>query len=272
MAFRPWLSLQCVHGYFDHGLCTAVSLTPTAACQRWLHTPWLVLRSAPGQLKVLVDDQGLQALPARLGLDFVAHARDAAFHNYTEGLPPAQGLAFVCNETAGLEPTDMDMGPSRGLSRQTWLGPADHCAASEVPAELGPIAPGALVAIRLWLDTSAAHEQHYHLAMQARCTTWQYFISGLNCAGDALCITGPGADDAFEYRGDLTLPNGQRASHFRSRMPLALQRNASPNWALRDKLSKRLLLRRLPCPSPHALMRENFDGEEVVTSPMFIHL
>lgn len=265
-AFRPLFSLRGIHEFFAGGLCAALDFVPTPGCERLADNAGLLIRRAGGSLTVFFDPDRTGALPDEGLFDFRVLSQDAYFYNYTDGISPEAGkLLYFCSDSPGL--------PADGrLSREAWVSGADLCPEGLVPPELVPGLPTALFRIRIAAGAKKLENPSYYLPLRARRTTWQYYISGPGIAGDELCVTAPGAEEAFEYRGQVDLPNGRPASHFRSKAPLPLLHDQPLCYSLRERHNGRLLVRKLPVPSPRLLARENFDGEEVLTSQMFVNL
>jgi hypothetical protein len=264
-AFRLLFSLRCSHEFFSGGLCTSLDFVPTAACEHMINNAGLLLRQDAGHLAVYCDADRLGAIPDAAHFDFHARARDYDFPNYTEGLATEPG------KTLYLCATGSDRQADGRLSREDFLSSADLCPEPLVPSELRAGSPSPAFLVRL-SDTQRRENPAYFIPLRARRTTWQYFICAPGMAGSDLYVATQGDSEAFEYRGEVDLPNGRQASHFRSKVQFPLLHEQPVHYALRERYNGRLVVRKLPTPSPRSLSRENFDGEEVLTSQMFVNL
>ena len=264
--FSPLFSLRCTHEFFSGGLCASLDFVPTASCERLINNANLLLRQDAGRLTVYHDTERPGAIPDEAHFDFRVQARDNDFPNYTEGLAHEAGKAlYLCN-------TGSDQHPDGRLTREDFLSAADLCPLGLVPSELQAGSPVPPFLIRISAGVQRPENPIYLIPLRARRTTWQYFICAEGSVGSDLYVATQGESDAFEYRGEVKLPNGRQASHFRSRTQLPLLHDQPVHYALRERYNGRLVVRKLPTPSPRLLSRENFDGEEVLTSQMFVNL
>lgn len=265
-AFRLLFSLRCTHEFFSGGLCTSLDFVPTASCRHLICNAELLLRQGAGHLAVYYDADRPGRMPNEAHFDFRALARDNDFQNYTEGLAPEDGKALYLCHNGTDEP------PHGRLSREDFLSSADLCQRELVPSELQAGPPIPVFLVRISAGTRHLENPAYFIPLRARRTTWQYFICAQGVVGSDLYVATQAESETFEYRGEVDLPNGRRVSHFRSTVQLPLLHEQPAHYALRERYNGRLVVRKLPTPSPSMLTRENFDGEEVLTSQMFINL
>lgn len=264
--FRPLFSISSTHEFFSGGLCTHLDFVPTPTCEYLLKNAEVLLRQTSGKVALYYDADRPGALPDVTHFDFCVHAHNGDFQNYTDGITAEAGKSFYfCN-------THENLHGDGCLSREASVSSADLYPEHLIPPELLQEAGHSAFLVRITTDVRGLENSAYVLPLRARRTTWQYLISGSGIVGTDLYVAAPGGEEAFEYRGEVTLPNGRPACHFRSRTQFPLLDDQPTHYALRERYNGRLVVRKLPTPSPRLLARENFDGEEVLTSQMFVNL
>jgi hypothetical protein len=265
-AWHPLFSLSCRHEFFSGDTCTALDFLPTSACQRLMSNSGVILRKAAGEITAYADVNRLNSLPEVAHFDFRAQSYDRTFLNYTDGTFLQAGkFLYLCN-------ADRDVYADGRLSKESYVSNADLYPQERIPPEFQNDGPPPLLLIRIVVDVRTPMGRTYHIPLRTRRTNWHYYISGSAFLGTDLYVADAKSEEAFDYRGDIVLPNGLSAIHFRSKTPLPLLHDQSFRFSLRERYNGRTVVKWLPTPSPRIIGRENSDEEEAMASQIFVIL
>ena len=265
-SFFPLFSLQATHEFFAGESCSALDFVPTADCERLIGNGQLLLRHGAGGIRVFYDADRAGALPDTANFDFGVYSRDNDFQHYTDVtfLEAGQKLYF---DSARTPP-----GANGRLSQGEYASLADLSPENKIPTEIKRWRAPPLFLVRISASASDLESHNYFIPFRARRAAWQYYISGKGITGPELYVAAPSGEEAFDYRGEATLPNGRPASLYRSRAQLPLLQYQPSQYSLRERFNGRVVVRKLPTPSPRSLAREQLEEGEVLISQMFVNL
>ena len=285
-SFLPLFSLEVEHSYFPNNVCRGLHIAPSTKSAGLLERSGCMLRATDRGVMVLFDASATEALRMRASdalepffIHFLAHARDAAFANYTEGVfGSAQAMLLLDSRRAVLD----------GSGR--WRL---HAGASAAAADVRRITsarvakvlsqrerhdqPHFIVSVRVCpadLPQTAQQAKRYYCRLQARSTVWKYYLFGdLAETQDGLQVVDLGQAFEFDVAVDERLPDGQRVLAVRSRAPIALQERSPQRFQLRRRGAgaDKVLIKRLPVATPSQIHRETLGGVPTWVSEIYVH-
>ncbi len=285
-SYLPLFSLEVEHSYFPDNLCRGLQLAPSAQSARLLERSGCLLRSTDRGVIVLFEAASTEALRMRASdalepfcIHFLAHARDAAFANYTEGVfGSSQSVLLLDSRRAVLDHSGrwrLHAGPSAGAVDVRRITSAR--AAKALSQRERHDQPHFVVSVRVCagdLPQTAQQAKRYYCRLQARSTVWKYYLFGdlAEAQGDVQVVD---LGQAFEFDAavDERLPDGQSVLAVRSRAPIALQERSSQRFQLRRRGAgaDKVLIKRLPVASPSLIHRETLGGVPTWVSEIYVH-
>lgn len=141
-----------------------------------------------------------------------------------------------------------------------------------------PVPAGAPLA-RIALPLAALHDSDGHapaafvLGLPVRQTYWKYLLLGEDLPANLQLVDVDGHVEFGDGRA-CTVGAGRAAVAFTARQPLALQQRPQHRFQLRRRqgASERVVVARLPMPSPASLQRELVDGAMADVSEIYVSL
>jgi hypothetical protein len=284
--YLPLFSLEVEHSYFPNDVCRGLRIAPSAKSAQLLDRSGCLLRTTDRGVLVLFDASGTEALRQRAGdsiepflLHFLAHASDAAFANYTEGVfGSSQSILLLDSRRAALDASGrwrLHAGASAGAADMRRLTSAR--AARAMSQRERHAQPHFVISIRVCpadVPQTAQQAKRYYCRLQARATVWKYYLFGdLAVAPDDVQVVDLGESCEFDAAVGEHLPDGQNVLAVRSRAPIALQDRSSQRFQLRrrDGGADKVLVKRLPVASPSLIHRETLGGVPTWVSEIYVH-
>ncbi len=285
-SFLPLFSLEVEHSYFPNNVCRGLHIAPSTQSARLLARSGCMLRTTDRGVMVLFDASATEALRMRASdtlepffIHFLAHARDAAFANYTEGVfGSAQSVLLLDSRRAVLDDSGrwrLHAGASAAAADMRRITSAR--AAKALSQRERHDQPHFVVSVRVCpadLPQTAQQAKRYYCRLQARSTVWKYYLLGdLAEAQAGLQVVDLGQAFEFDAAVDERLPDGQSVLAVRSRAPIALQERSPQRFQLRRRGAgaDKVLIKRLPVASPSLIHRETLGGVPTWVSEIYVH-
>lgn len=285
-SYLPLFSLEVEHSYFPGLVCRGLQIAPSTKSARLLERSGCIVRATERGLVVLFDATATEALRLRASdtlepfvIHFLAHARDAAFANYTEGVfGSAQSVLLLDSRRAVLDDSGrwrLHAGASAGAADVRRITSAR--AAKALSQRERHDQPHFVVSVQVCpadLPQTAQQARRYYCRLQARSTVWKYYLFGdLAEAQDDLQVVDLGQAFEFDAAVDERLPDGQSVLAVRSRAPIALQERSPQRFQLRRRGAgaDKVLIKRLPVASPSFIHRETLGGVPTWVSEIYVH-
>lgn len=261
---RSLFSLVATHEHHAGGVCPDVYFVPTRACRGALMRSGLLLRTGEGGVSVFYEAVSEDALPDRGEFDFWAYSRDGDFLRYTD-------IRFN-DEERYLYFDSRRAGEGGRLSQGEHAAEADMAEASEIPQELLYWQAPPLFMVRIVTGEEWPAGTSYAVPFRARRTTWRYYVSGKGVNGADFYVAAASGEEAFDYQGEVVLPNERPASLYGSRGVLPLLRESGERYSLRERFNGHVVVRNLPLPAAGDLSRDAALPGEGWVSPVFVNL
>lgn len=285
-SYLPLFSLEVEHSYFPGNVCRGLHIAPSTQSARLLERSGCVLRATDRGVVVLFDASATEALRMRASdaltpffIHFLAHARDAAFANYTEGVfGSTQSVLLLDSRRAVLDDSGrwrLHAGASAGAADVRRITSAR--AAQALSQRERHDQPHFVVSVRVCpadVPQTPQQAKRYYCRLQARSTVWKYYLFGdLAEAQDDLQVVDLGQAFEFDAAVDERLPDGQSVLAVRSRAPIALQERSPQRFQLRRRGAgaDKVLIKRLPVASPSLIHRETLGGVPTWVSEIYVH-
>jgi hypothetical protein len=284
--YLPLFSLEVEHSYFPDSLCRGLHITPSTQSGRLLARSGCMLRTTDRGVVILFDASATEALRMRASdalepfvIHLLAHARDAAFANYTDGVfGSSQSLLLLDSRRAVLDDSGrwrLHAGANAGAADVRRITSAR--AAKALSQRERHDQPHFVVSVRVCpadLPQTAQQAKRYFCRLQARSTVWKYYLFGdLADAQDDVQVVDLGQAFEFDAAVDERLPDGQSVLAVRSRVPIALQERSPQRFQLRRRGAgaDKVLIKRLPVASPSLIHRETLGGVPTWVSEIYVH-
>jgi len=284
--YLPLFSLEVEHSYFPGLVCRGLHIEPSSRSARLLQRSGCIVRATERGVVVLFDAATTDALRLRASdtlepfvVHFLAHARDAAFANYTEGVfGSSQSVLLLDSRRAVLDDSGrwrLHAGASAGAADVRRITSAR--AAKALSQRERHDQPHFVVSVHVCpgdLPQTAPQARRYYCRLQARSTVWKYYLFGdLAEAQDDLQVVDLGQAFEFDAAVDERLPDGQSVLAVRSRAPIALQERSPQRFQLRRRGAgaDKVLIKRLPVASPSLIHRETLGGVPTWVSEIYVH-
>ena len=285
-SYLPLFSLEVEHSYFPNDACRGLHIAPSAKSAHLLARSGCMLRATDRGVMVLFDSSATEALRQRANdtlepffIHFLAHARDAAFANYTEGVfGSSQSILLLDSRRAVLDASGryrLHAGASAGAADIRRLASAR--AAKALSQRERHDQPHFVVSVRLCpadVPHAVQPAKRYYCRLQARATVWKYYLFGdLAAAQDDVQVVDLGQAFEFDAAVGERLPDGQSVLAVRSRAPIALQDRSPQRFQLRRRGAgaDKVLIKRLPVASPSLIHRETLGGVPTWVSEIYVH-
>jgi len=285
-AYLPLFSLEVEHSYFPNDVCRGLRIAPSAKSAHLLERSGCVLRATDRGVVVLFDAAATEALRERASdtlepffIHFLAHAKDAAFANYTEGVfGSSQSIILLDSRRAALDASGrwrLHAGASAGAADTRRLSSAR--AAKALSQRERHDQPHFVVSVRVCpadVPQTAQQAKRYYCRLQARATVWKYYLFGdLAEAQDDVQVVDLGQSFEFDAAVGERLPDGQSVLAVRSSAPIALQDRSPQRFQLRRRGAgaDKVLIKRLPVASPSLIHRETLGGVPTWVSEIYVH-
>lgn len=252
------LRLRLEHPYFApariQGLVVQADPTTTRALARY-------------DLRLRVLDDGAELIAPSGALDALAADADA--------LPEATlVLELRSTDPSCAYYTDLRALACAGAYRPDPQQPG-HLASGPAAGPTPPAAPLARIALPLAALHQSAERAPttFVLALPGRWTYWKYLLLCEDLPGSLQLVDADGHID-FGEGSTCTLADGRTAVEFTSSQTLALQQRPQHRFQLhrRQGASQRVVVARLPMPSPTSIQREPVNGALADVSEIYVSL
>lgn len=256
--YRVVMRLTIEHGYFAPAPAADFTLRPDAATARALARFDMRLRVLDDGAELIATDSALAALATERG-----------------ALPDASlGLELHSVDPLCAYYTDLRELARAGIYRPDPQQPT-RLTATPASSPASPDAPLARIALPLTALPRAADDAPMRctLSLPVRQTYWRYLLLDTD-APETLQLVDVDGRIEFESGGVDTVGGVRASVVFTARQPLALQQRPRHRFQLRRRYgaSERVLMARLPMPSPASLQRESRNGAMVDVSEIYVSL
>jgi hypothetical protein len=278
--WRPLFEVTVRHAYYAPAPVPALRWEPTAASARRLARAGIVLRPTATGVVAYADAQRLGALQAQMHdtvdpfvVTLAVRCGDTEFASTTLGLPPAGGdtprVWLFDSQRAGPPDSDgwqaLQHGPQAGADDTAALDAPPL--AEELSAADRRVPPHFVVRLVLTPETEAEAEaapppgRRFRVTLAARATHWKYLLP-TEWESQQPQVVDVDARTEFTAPVREPLDDGRDVLAARSREPIALQRRYAQRFQVHalTPVADRVLVRRLPVPTPGALRREAVNG------------
>lgn len=279
------LSLHVAHRYFSDGRCAGLKWVPTSATSRLLQQGGLLIKDAGNGFRIFYDEDHIDALRLYASdtkdpwcFRFKVFSQDPYFQNYTEPtIFRDDAILYFDNRDIKKTKAGCRLHVQDYVSEENFLSfdasqiegmllKRDRLAKPHFLVSLWPAgAKGRLVE-----KNQTVTPKHYYLAFRAREIYWTYYVLA-NVSIGMPVIADLDQKTHFEFAGDTTLPNNQKAHTFRSTTPIPLQEFYSYRFQLRDSGNGKIFIKRLPVASPEQLARATIGGREQFVSDIYVN-
>lgn len=205
---------------------------------------------------------------------FFGFSLDPTFFNYTEAVDRgSETVLFFSTRSENKDPYCLSK--SEQVSKEDLVSAATPQIFSAMADNSFPVRPHFILVVSpdrgvIFDDRQQALRPRFHVRFPARKTVWQYIVSGKKRG--SLTILDREGKTIFKKSDPAALEMNRAEQSFISDRALPFCKIAPHHFSLRDEISGKILIKRLPAASPDILCRADKTEPNTYMSQIFINI